>query len=99
MPADDADIRLVFERLGDLRTDVARVEGQVAEVKGQVTEARADIVETKVQVKETNGRVKTLELWKARADGAKWAVGWIPPAATALAAAVAGAALTYFLGG
>ena len=34
------------------------------------------------KVDETNGRVRSLELWKARMEGAKWAVGWIPPIAT-----------------
>lgn len=49
------------------------------------------------QVKETNGRVKTLELWQARIEGAKWAVSWAPPLVTALLAGGLGAVLASLL--
>lgn len=35
------------------------------------------------KVDTTNGRVRDLELWKAKMEGAKWAVGWVPPLVTA----------------
>jgi hypothetical protein len=40
-----------------------------------------------VQVKETNGRVKRLELWQAKLQGAAITAYWIPPVVSAVVAA------------
>lgn len=48
------------------------------------------------QAVKTNGRVTGLELWRARVEGAKQAYGWVPAGSIAIAAAVAGWALSHF---
>lgn len=59
---------------------------QITFIERRLSEIHEDINEVKVLAKETNGRVRTLELWRAKVEGAKWAVGWVPPMATAAAA-------------
>lgn len=54
--------------------------------------------EIKTHTAETNGRVRKLELWQAQVLGAKAAVSWIPPAVTAMAAAVVGAVAAHYFG-
>jgi hypothetical protein len=49
------------------------------------------------QVRTTNGRVKSLEIWQARLEGAKWAVSWAPPLVTAIASGGLGALLASYL--
>ena len=56
---------------------------QIAYIERRLNEIHGDINEVKELAKETNGRVRTLELWRAKAEGAKWAVGWVPPVITA----------------
>jgi hypothetical protein len=50
-----------------------------------------------VQVRETNGRVRSLELWKARMDGAGVVVGKVGPLVTGALGAVIGAVATRLL--
>lgn len=65
----------VVERLDALREDVQEIKED-------------DLAEIKAQVKSTNGRVRALELWKARWDGARSAYSWIPAFASAVISGV-----------
>ena len=49
-----------------------------------LTEIRDDMKETKELARETNGRVRSLELWRAKAEGAKWAMRWVPALVTGI---------------
>lgn len=40
------------------------------------------------QIEATNGRVRTIELWRARMEGANWALSWLPPTLSALVVAI-----------
>jgi len=71
--------------------DVAVV---IAELRG----LRKDVQDLEEQVRQTNGRVRAIELWKARLEGAKWAAGWIPPVVTASVSALIGAAAVHLFG-
>lgn len=82
--------RLILDRLKDLHEDVL-------EAKGEAREAKEEAREAKEQSKLTNGRVHKLELWRARTEGAKAALGWVTPLLIALVSAVATAVLTYLL--
>jgi hypothetical protein len=53
--------------------------------------------EIHVQARATNGRVKALELWKAKADGAALVVGKVGPLLTGAVGAVIGAVVTRLL--
>lgn len=55
---------------------------------------RLAVIENHVRL--TNGRVTELEKWKARLDGAKEAVGWVPPLAIGMACATVGAVAGHF---
>lgn len=57
---------------GKFDSRIAQAEGRVG---ARVAEQSAQIMALTVQVKETNGRVRAIELWKARADGALAATG------------------------
>lgn len=63
---------------------------QITFIERRLNEIHDEINEVKALAKETNGRVRSLELWKAKYEGAKWAVGWVPPVITgALSSGVA----------
>lgn len=63
---------------------VAAIREDVIELKGQARETREDIGEIKTQTTATNGRVKKLELWQARVEGARSVFSWVQPAIAAI---------------
>lgn len=57
-----------------------------------------DVGEVKEEVKKTNGRVRSIELWKARVEGAQAAYSWVTPAVVGIGCSFATFALTRLFG-
>lgn len=56
------------------------------------------LLRIEAKVSETNGRVKAIELWKARLDGAKSAMGWMQPAVVGVVSGGLVALLAHYIG-
>lgn len=76
---------LIVRRLDELSEDIKEIKDE-------------DLKAIKEQVTATNGRVRTLELWQARLEGAKWAVSWLPSVGTGLIVGLVVAVATHLLG-
>ncbi len=50
----------------------------LSELRGLRSEMQHEFDQVKGKQDATNGRVRALELWQARADGARKALAWIP---------------------
>jgi hypothetical protein len=46
------------------------------------------------EAKKTNGRITRIELWKARMEGANWALSWVPSLGVGIAVGIAVGLLT-----
>lgn len=68
------------------------------EILRRLDEQDDKLDEIRVEVKATNGRVRSLELWKARWDGARAAVSWVPTLFVALLSGAAAAVLAKLIG-
>lgn len=51
----------------------------------RIEHLREEMAEVKALAAATNGRVRRLELWQARLEGVKWAVGRLPVVVACLA--------------
>jgi hypothetical protein len=71
--------------------------GDINVILRRLDDLHEDVREVKQQAKETNGRVKSLELWKARTDGARAAMDWLKPLLVAVVSGGAVAVLTVVL--
>lgn len=49
-----------------------------------------DVAEIKPEVKKTNGRVTKIELWIARFEGGRAALGWVTPVGVGVTCSVVG---------
>ena len=76
---------------------LARLDYQDRQFADHRRETLETLHEIHVQAKETNGRVKALELWKAKLDGASLMVGKVGPLVTGAFGAVIGAVATKLL--
>lgn len=57
---------------------------QSAEILAQLRVLREAVTEIKAQTTATNGRVRKIEIWQARMDGARSAFQWVQPAFAAV---------------
>ena len=63
-----------MEAIRVMPSEIEELHVQLRRICSTLTEIKEDMKEVKAQVRETNGRVSKLELWKARADGARAAL-------------------------
>ena len=80
------------DRPGDLARMVAQIVWRLDAIERRLGELGD-------QVARTNGRVSTLELWRARLEGAHAAADWVRPALSGVVAAVVSALLVRLVGG
>lgn len=66
---------------------------EIDTILGVLRDHKAQLTRIEEHAEKTNGRVTTLELWKARMDGAKWALSWVPGLVIAVTAGATGAVL------
>ena len=62
--------------------------GQIAAVIAHLDNQKEQLDRIEEQVKETNGRVRSLEMWKARAEGIILTWRWIGPVIASVLTAV-----------
>lgn len=74
-----------------------RLDRQDKEMADSRTELRIRLEAIDTKVAATNGRVKTLELWQAKLDGAGLVVNKLGPLVTGSLGAVIGAVITHLL--
>lgn len=65
----------------------------------QLGHHKAQLDRIEDHARQTNGRVKKLELWKARMDGAKWALSWLPTVGTGVLSGVVVAVIAFLTTG
>lgn len=75
----------------------AEMEPVRIEMRLQFTGVRENIEIVKDKQDKTNGRVKALELWQARLEGARHATSWIQPAAIAFGASIVAVVGAHFV--
>lgn len=66
---------------------------------GKVDVIATDVAEIKPEVKKTNGRVTAIELWIARFEGGRAALGWVTPVAIGVTCSVVGVVAARLIGG
>lgn len=68
-----------MEAIRVMPSELEELHAQLSRICSTLSEIKTDIKEVKEQVKRTNGRVTAIELWKARIDGARAALGnsWV----------------------
>lgn len=66
-------------------------------VLGVLREHGAQLGRIEKHAAETNGQVKELQLWRARMEGAKAALSWLPGLLTGIAGGVVVATVAAFL--
>jgi hypothetical protein len=82
----DAEVGALHTKIDALGTQVAQGQEALGErlTANQMThsieiaEVRADVAEVNKLATATNGNVRKLQLWRAKLEGARWAVGSVP---------------------
>lgn len=71
---------------------MATTDADLARLDERLRAIHEDVLEVKELAKQTNGRVRDLESWRSRADGALWLIGVV-------GVAVVGAVVRLWVGG
>lgn len=85
------------DEVKQLREDLtAEADRRDERLHGEMREVKGELREVKTEAKVTNGNVRSLQLWRAKLEGARWALGRVPILIASLAglAAVASLAVT-----
>lgn len=71
--------------------------GEISTILWRLDRQDQQLQRIEQHAEKTNGRVAVLELWRARVEGAKTAMGWVQPLMIALGSGVAVALAEHFL--
>lgn len=72
-------------------------DAEVAVLEAKLDALHDDVLEVKKLAEATNGRLRAVEIWKARMDGAKAALHWVPALVSGLLCTGLTAAVTILL--
>lgn len=78
-------LRALGDGLDELRRDQKTVTATVSEIKTDLAVVSADVSHTKELAEATNGRLRSVEKWRAKVEGAMFAVRGLSPLLAGLA--------------
>jgi hypothetical protein len=82
---------------GGVLAALAKLSEKVTEIATRQEAMHEDIGEVKSLAQATNGRVREVEKWRARLEGARAAVGWVLPALGTTCGAIVSGIAVYLL--